>query len=88
MSTLDPRIYYSVCVKPRPFNFLIGHEGKYSTFSSKDKEKIHSLLFDALAIKQFDDKVRGEVRGLVEQLLGVGVPVTITDEVMLLYNVQ
>ena len=47
------------------------------TFSNKDKERIQSLLFDALAIKQFDDKVRG----LVEQLLVVGIPVTITDEV-------
>lgn len=61
---------------------LIGHEGKYSTFSSKDKEKINSLLFNALEIKQFND----EARELVRQLLAVGVPVNIKDEVMLLYT--
>ena len=50
--------------------------GKYSTFKDKDKETVHSLLFDALRVEPFDP-----VKELVVQLLEVGVPVAIKDEV-------
>ena len=47
------------------------------SFEEKDKEGLHSLLFDALTIHPFD-----QVERLVHQLLDTGVPVTIKDEVI------
>ena len=68
-------------IKPR---LLTDHKGKYAGFEEKDKTDLCSLLFDALTIQPFDP-----VERLVVQLLEVGVPVTIKDEVtsIFLYHV-
>ena len=66
---------------------IIDHKAKYSSIydsgvKEKDKKDLHSLLFDALTIQPFDSVEASMVEGLVMQLLDVGVPVTIKDEVI------
>ena len=63
---------------------IIDHKAKYSSVKEKDKKDLHSLLFDALTIQPFDSVEASmvDLEGLVIQLLNVGVPVTIKDEVI------
>ena len=58
--------------------FLItDHKGNYLSIKDDDKKDLDSLLFAALKMQPF-----GPVAKLVMELLDVGVPVTIKDEVI------
>ena len=59
-----------------PF-LIIDHMGKYPSLKETDKKELDLLLFNALTMQPF-----GPVKELVLQLLDVGVPVTIKDQVI------
>lgn len=55
----------------------VDRKAKYQDIKEKDQKELHSLLFKALTIQPF-----AQAEKLVLQLLEVGVPVTIKDEVI------